>query len=109
MRQAGILAAAALYALDHHLERLADDHRAAQLFADELRGAPGIELPQAPIETNIIQFAVTRVDASEFARRAAEQSGGRLELGQSEQGGFRVALRLGPPDRDAFRTGLAVK
>ncbi|HWM59586.1 MAG TPA: HAMP domain-containing sensor histidine kinase [Pseudonocardia sp.] len=45
----------------------------------------------------------------DIARRAAEQSGGRLELGQSEQGGFRVALRLGTPDRDAFRTGLAVK
>jgi threonine aldolase len=74
MRQAGILAAAALYAVDHHFDRLAEDHRAAALFADELRGVPGIELPAHPIETNIVQFAVTRVDAYEFARRAAEHA-----------------------------------
>ena len=35
MRQAGILAAAALYALDHHIDRLADDHANARLFAEQ--------------------------------------------------------------------------
>jgi threonine aldolase len=72
MRQAGILAAAALYAIDHHVARLAEDHRTARLFADELRGAPGVELPAHPIETNIVQFVVTRVDAYELAQRAAK-------------------------------------
>lgn len=48
MRQAGVLAAAALHALDHHVERLADDHALAQRLARGLTGLPGltVELPQ---------------------------------------------------------------
>ena len=42
MRQAGILAAAGLYALDHHLERLADDHEHARLLAERLGRRPGV-------------------------------------------------------------------
>lgn len=52
MRQAGLLAAAALYALDHHVERLAQDHALAQRLADGLAGmdALAVEAPQ----TNIV-------------------------------------------------------
>jgi len=52
MRQAGVLAAAALHALDHHVERLADDHRLAQRLAEGLQGVPGlrVEMPH----TNIV-------------------------------------------------------
>jgi threonine aldolase len=52
MRQAGILAAAALYALDHHVERLAEDHASARRLAAGLEGLPGltVETPQ----TNIV-------------------------------------------------------
>jgi threonine aldolase len=71
MRQAGILAAGALYALEHHRRRLVDDHAAARAFADALRGAPGIEL--APVDTNIIIITTTTVPAAELARRASEQ------------------------------------
>ncbi|MEO7057948.1 MAG: low-specificity L-threonine aldolase [Caldimonas sp.] len=51
MRQAGIVAAAALYALDHHVERLADDHARARRLAEGLRGLPGliVEVPQSNI------------------------------------------------------------
>ena len=57
MRQAGVLAAAALHALDHHVERLADDHALARRLAEGLRGLPGltVETPQ----TNIV-FAELR-------------------------------------------------
>lgn len=72
MRQAGVLAAAALHALDHHLPRLAEDHAAARAFAEALRGAAGVDVP-AVVDTNIVQFAVTRVAASELVRRAAER------------------------------------
>jgi threonine aldolase len=72
MRQAGVLAAAALHALEHHMQRLAEDHVAAQAFAQALRGAPGIDVPSL-VETNIVQFAVTTVPASELLRRAAER------------------------------------
>jgi threonine aldolase len=70
MRQSGVLAAAALHALEHHVQRLAEDHAAARAFADVLRGAPGVEAPSA-VDTNIVQFAVTRVAAGELMRRAA--------------------------------------
>jgi threonine aldolase len=52
MRQVGVLAAAALYALEHHVERLADDHALARRLADGLRGTPGITI-EAP-ETNMV-------------------------------------------------------
>jgi threonine aldolase len=52
MRQSGLLAAAASYALDHHVARLADDHALAQRLADGLRGLPGLQI-EAP-QTNIL-------------------------------------------------------
>jgi threonine aldolase len=58
MRQAGIIAAGALYALDHHVERLADDHANAQLLADAVRAAPGLELVPDIVDTNIVIFQV---------------------------------------------------
>lgn len=53
MRQAGILAAAALHALDHHVERLAEDHANARLLADGLDGIAGLRV-RRPVETNIV-------------------------------------------------------
>jgi threonine aldolase len=52
MRQAGILAAAARYAIDHHVHRLADDHALAQRLADGLQGLPGLTVE--PPETNVV-------------------------------------------------------
>jgi threonine aldolase len=52
MRQAGVLAAAAAHALDHHVDRLADDHANARLLAEGLAGIPGVAV-QAP-QTNIL-------------------------------------------------------
>ncbi|MGI5142665.1 MULTISPECIES: low-specificity L-threonine aldolase [unclassified Streptomyces] len=52
MRQAGVLAAAASYALDHHVHRLADDHANAALFAEILDGVPGLEVGAA--RTNMV-------------------------------------------------------
>ena len=58
MRQSGIVAAAGLYALDHHVDRLADDHARARRLAEGLAGLPGVELDLATVETNILVFAV---------------------------------------------------
>jgi threonine aldolase len=52
MRQSGILAAAALHALDHHIDRLADDHVLAQRLAQGLQGLPGLSVRSA--QTNIV-------------------------------------------------------
>jgi threonine aldolase len=58
MRQAGILAAAALYALDHHIERLAEDHRNARVIAQAIADTPGLRLNPPEVETNLIWFEV---------------------------------------------------
>jgi threonine aldolase len=54
MRQAGILAAAALYALNHHMDRLADDHARARKLGDGLRQIPGVRVDA--IDTNLVYF-----------------------------------------------------
>jgi threonine aldolase len=58
MRQAGILAAAGLYALAHHRKRLVDDHKRARALADVIAGLPGFELDPTHVETNIVLFRV---------------------------------------------------
>ncbi len=54
MRQAGILAAAALYALDHNVDRLAEDHANARLIAERLADVPGLRVDLARVQTNIV-------------------------------------------------------
>jgi threonine aldolase len=57
MRQAGIVAAAALYALDHHVERIADDHARARRLAEGLADA-GVAVDLDQVETNFVQIDV---------------------------------------------------
>ena len=57
MRQAGIVAAAALHALDHHVERLAEDHARAAELAAAVRELPGLDLVNPPVETNLVFFS----------------------------------------------------
>lgn len=58
MRQAGILAAACLYALDHNVERLADDHENARILARAVEETPGLSLESGPVESNLVWVAV---------------------------------------------------
>jgi len=67
MRQVGFFAAAALYALDHHVARLAEDHAHAALIADRLTGLPGIDLDRSSVQTNILIFTLTGPDADAAA------------------------------------------
>ncbi len=71
MRQAGILAAAALHALDHHVARLADDHASARALAAGLGQLPGVRAAGAP-ETNIV-IADLSGPADSFVARARER------------------------------------
>jgi threonine aldolase len=77
MRQAGVLAAAALHALDHHVERLADDHAHARLLAEGLQGLDGVSV--TPPQTNIVFVDIV----SEKARGLVERlkAGGVLCTG----------------------------
>jgi threonine aldolase len=72
MRQTGILAAACIYALDHHVERLAEDHANAQKLASALANLAGIRV--TPPETNIIIFELTQMSAPEFVKRLKEEN-----------------------------------
>ena len=64
MRQAGVIAAAGLYALDHHVDRLADDHGNARRLAEGLAAIDGIAIDPTTVETNIVAFEVP--DAAAF-------------------------------------------
>jgi threonine aldolase len=67
MRQAGIIAAAGIYALDHNVERLATDHEHARILAQGLTEIPSIRINPAEVETNIVFF-----DIAETGRTAQE-------------------------------------
>jgi threonine aldolase len=79
MRQAGIVAAGALYALDHHVDRLAEDHANARALARGLAEIDGIELDPAGVETNIVVFEVP--DAAAFLDALAKRGIAMSPLG----------------------------
>ncbi len=130
LRQAGIVAAAALHALDHHVERLADDHARARRLAEGIAALPGVTaLDPALVETNIVIWevddapawrealarrdvavgalgprrmrAVTHLDVDDAGIEAALAALSEVAAGGL---GFRACL---PPPRPAPRTGPA--
>jgi threonine aldolase len=84
MRQAGIIAAAGVYALENMVGRLAEDHDNARLLAEGLSGIPGISL--APPQSDLVFFSAEGWDMGELARRLSEQGvlcldvGGRIRM-----------------------------
>ena len=73
MRQAGILAAGAAYALDHHLSRLADDHAAARAFAEAVAEREPTSVEVSSVETNIVVLSTRDRSAASVAAAAEEQ------------------------------------
>ncbi len=73
MRQAGFLAAACLYALEHHVERLAEDHANARLLAEAVRDTPGMTLIPEHVDSNLVWAEVNPAlgTAREVAARLA--------------------------------------
>jgi threonine aldolase len=103
MRQAGIIAAACLYALDYHVERLADDHANARYLAEGLAEIPGIELDPTTVETNIVWFEVRRrMSAAEVSASLKEQ---RVLIGAYGPTRMRAVTHL-DVDRDGIGTAL---
>jgi threonine aldolase len=74
-RQSGIVAAGCLYALDHHVERLAEDHANARLIGARLAGCAGVAIDLDALETNIIVFELRdgAPDAATVVARAAQR------------------------------------
>lgn len=85
MRQAGVLAAAALYALDHHIDRLAEDHANAQRLGEMMQDIPGVKLAPGKIETNLMfmHLDAKHGTAAAFQNRLKEQ--GVLALSTAAQ------------------------
>jgi threonine aldolase len=92
MRQSGVLAAAAHYALDHHVERLGEDHANARRLAEGLAALPGIELDPSTVGTNMVFFEMQGID------------GRALQAALRERG----VLCSGTPDRIRMVTHLDV-
>lgn len=69
MRQAGIIAAAGIYALDHHIERLREDHENAKRLALGLKEIKGVSIHPEHVETNIIIFDITGAGKTAFQVR----------------------------------------
>src|SRR5690606_19292317 len=101
---AGILAAAGIYALDHNVERLKDDHRHAQAFAAGIEQIGGINLQHPRIETNLVFFDVTStgLDAREISRRLLARS---VRIGVESKYVMRAVFHL---DVDAAGAELAL-
>lgn len=72
MRQSGVIAAAALWALQHHVERLPEDHANAQRLAAAVAEMPHVEMDPAGTDSNLVFFTVTGVDGNDFRARLKE-------------------------------------
>tara|TARA_B100000315_G_C14589901_1_gene595180 strand:- start:2734 stop:3771 length:1038 start_codon:yes stop_codon:yes gene_type:complete len=99
MRQAGIIAAAGLYALKHNIVRLHDDHKHAQLLAQGLEKVPGIMIDAKKIETNIIIFDVGQFHQSQDNLFNALKREGLL-LSRFTPTSFRAVTHLGITHQD---------
>ena len=100
MRQAGILAAAALYALDHHVDRLAEDHANARWLAEALANIPNVSIEPDAVETNILFFQVADTVGSAESVCAALKEQGVLMLPEGD-GRIRAVTHL-----DVSRQGV---
>jgi threonine aldolase len=104
MRQAGVLAAAGLHALDHHVERLADDHARARRLADAVAEvAPGLVDPAA-VETNIVVLETP--GAGELVRRCREQD---VLVSQLDQRHARVVTHLDVDDEQVEQAAKVLR
>ncbi len=101
LRQAGVVAAAMLYALDHNVERLAEDHARAKRLAEGLAAA-GLPVDVEATETNFVGIDVgsSGIDAAEARARIAEQG---VKVGLLRPGVLRVATHLDVSDENIDR------
>ena len=105
MRQAGILAAAGILALERNVARLAEDHALARGLAEAIDGVGGVRGPAAQVETNIVMARVAG-DAAALARALAERGVLVLPMGPAALR-FVTHLDVGP--RDVERLALALR
>ncbi|MDQ6783740.1 MAG: beta-eliminating lyase-related protein [Actinomycetota bacterium] len=102
MRQSGIVAAGALHALEHHVERLAEDHANARRLAAGLAGTPGLRIDAAAVETNIVAADASAWPggAGELVHRLTVEHGVRASFGLGGRVRFVTHLDVDANDID---------
>ena len=108
MRQTGMLAAAGLYALEHHIERLEEDHQHAALFSDLLSSLPNITVEHHPMSTNMVFFswAGTHKTSQQFHEACMTQGFRFSQVGQNR---FRVVFHLGVSEQEVLQVAACLK
>ncbi len=114
MRQAGIIAAAGLYALEHHIDRLREDHENATRLAEAIAGIDGLEIgpdraPGQPVKTNLVYFRIVRsgLSATVLAERLAAHGVLSHPLGEkNDQMRFATHLDVSAADIDEAISAL---
>jgi threonine aldolase len=108
MRQAGVLAAAAIYALDHNVERLTEDHEKASFLAREIGGLPGLAVDPETVQTNILIVNVEQTGRTPEEIVARLREGGLL-VGLGPYGTFRAVTHLDVSMQDVHAAAAIVK
>lgn len=106
IRQGGIVAAGALFALEHNRQRLAEDHANAQLLATRLAMLPGIRIDPDAVETNIVRFRLARMPSSLFVNACHERGVHMLPSGFD---GVRAVTHLDVSPDDIVRASSIIE
>jgi threonine aldolase len=108
MRQAGILAAAAIYAVDHHFQRLVEDHRRAKMLGEFIATLPEVEFDKETVQTNIIIFDIRTlgIDGQKFVDLLASEGVKMITFAKTK---IRAVTNLHISDADIEQTILALK
>jgi threonine aldolase len=104
MRQAGILAAAGLFALEHNRARVVDDHANARAFAEFLAEVPGLRVDLSRVQTNIVMIDIDRGTVAAMIELAKEEG---VLLGANGQRQIRAVMHL-DVDRDGVMRAAGV-
>jgi threonine aldolase len=107
MRQAGIVAAACVYALDHHVDRLAEDHARARRLAEALHEA-GVTIELERVETNFVQLDVGSMGIETGVATERLAAEGVRVSGTMHPGVLRAVTHLGITDEDIERAIEAI-
>lgn len=104
MRQAGMLAAAGIYALDHHVFRLEDDHDRAKAIAEILQGSPFVK-EILPVTTNIVIAQLEQISPESYLEEFADKNIRAIKFGKDQ---IRMVTHLGFTDQhlEAFKNRL---
>jgi threonine aldolase len=108
MRQAGLAAAAAMYALDHNVKRLVEDHKNAKLIAHAIADTPGLRLQPPEVDTNLIWFRVNpEMGTAKDAAATLKQRGILVHVAGPQT--LRACTHLDVSAADAERAAEAIR